>query len=361
MNLRAVSAERLRIRGPSARSRTRLRERPMMAISTLIASLGVWYGAPARAASFEVYGIADAAVGYARNEEGDAQFAVRSGQASSSRLGLRGREPLTGKMEALFNLETSIDVDTGHGGGSREALGWNRQSWIGLAGDYGAVTLGRQYRPETRAVFVMDPFDGSSVASPPNTYSELVYRVDNAAVYETPRVANWQALVMFAPGERPDGVRSARDDRGFALLYHGGPLNLAYGWDRRANAQADDDRVWQSLGGSYDLGKFTVYGAYRRRAEGAAEVDERSYWMGLSVPLGSFTLRGVLGAVNDRSADNEDATGLGIGLDYALSKRTDIYSRLAMLRNRNGAGFDFGDNTAGKAPRSFAVGMRLRF
>lgn len=319
------------------------------------------YGAPVRSAELTVYGIVDAAIGYARNGDGKSLVEVRSGQASSSRLGLRGSEPLGANLEAIFNLEASTDIDTGAGDGPDGALAWNRQSWVGLSGRYGVVMAGRQYRPETRAVFAMDPFDGSSIASPPNTYSNLVYRTDNAIVYETPRLAGLQALVMIVPGEGPDGPSGAREDRGLALFYRSGPLRMAYGWDRRVNAEATDGRVWQSLGGSYDLGAITLYGAWRSRKEDDADLKERSYWIGMSAPLGGFTLRGVLGAVEDRSPDRRDTTGLGLGLEYRLSKRADLYGRYARLRNRNGAGFDLGGDTAGSSPQSLALGLRLHF
>ena len=325
--------------------------------SLLGALLCAWPGASTWAEpAVTLYGIMDVAIGYASNGDGKSGVDVRSGQASSSRLGLRGSEPLGDNLELQFNLEADIDIDTSTGD-----LAWNRQNWVALGGSFGTITLGRQYRPEASVVLQMDPYNGSSVASPPNTYSNLVYRISNALVYETPRIAGWKALAMVVPGgqsNRPGGVR---DDRGFGLMYRSGPLQLGYGWDRRVNAKASDDRVWQSVGGTYDFGAAKLYAAYRSRKENAAELDERSYWIGASAPLGAFTLRGVVGAVDDRSADRQGTTALGLGIEYRLSKRTDLYGRYAKLRNRNGAGFDLGDDTQGSAPQSLALGLRLRF
>lgn len=343
----------------ATRRRRALRSGVRAAPSILGAVLCTWPAAPASAKSeLRLYGVADVAIGRAHNGNGTSRTLLKSGQASSSRIGVRGSERLGGGLQLRFNLEAGLDVDTGTGSAAGGGLAFNRQSWVGLGGAFGELKLGRQYRPETRAVFVMDPFDGGSVASPPNTYSELVYRSDNAIVYETPSIANWRALVMVAPGERPNG---ARDDNGFALLYRKGPLRLAYGWDRRINAEASDGRVWQSLGGSYEAGPVTYYAAYRTRKERAAALDERSYWLGASVPMGAFTLRGVLGAVADRSPGRQDTTGVGVGLDYRLSARADLYGRYAHLRNRRGALFELDEDVQGSAPRSFVVGMQLRF
>lgn len=325
--------------------------------SLLGALLCAWPGTPTRAEpAVTLYGIMDVGIGYFSNGDGESRVDVRSGQASSSRLGLRGSEPLGNKLELRFNLEADLEA-----GASMDGLAWNRQSWIGLKGSFGTITAGRQYRPEARVVLQMDPYNGSSVASPPNTYSNLVYRTSNALVYETPRIAGWQGLAMVVPGGQTKRSRGARDDRGLALMYRGGPLQLGYGWDRRVNARATDSRVWQSVGGTYDLGAAKLYAAYRSRKENVVALDERSYWIGASAPLGAFTLRGVVGAVDDRSADRQGTTALGLGIEYRLSKRTDLYGRYAKLRNRNGAGFDLGDDTQGSIPQSLALGLRLRF
>ncbi|WP_407511119.1 hypothetical protein [Ralstonia sp. GP101] len=44
----------------------------------------------------------------------------------------------------------------------------------------------------------MDPFDGGSTASPSNTYSNTVFRTDNAVVYETPNVNGFVGRLMYA-------------------------------------------------------------------------------------------------------------------------------------------------------------------
>ena len=323
--------------------------------SFLGALLCAWPGAPTRAEpAVTLYGIMDVGIGYYSNGDGESRVDIRSGQASSSRLGLRGSEPLGDKLELQFNLEADLEANA-----SMDGLAWNRQSWIGLKGSFGTITAGRQYRPEARVVLQMDPYNGSSVASPPNTYSNLVYRTSNALVYETPRIAGWQGLAMVVPGGQTKRSRGARDDRGLALMYRGGPLQLGYGWDRRVNARATDSRVWQSVGGTYDLGAAKLYAAYRSRKENAVALDERSYWIGASAPLGAFTLRGVVGAVDDRSADRQGTTALGLGIEYRLSKRTDLYGRYAKLRNRNGAGFDLGDDTQG-SPTASGVARSTR-
>jgi len=110
--------------------------------SLLGALLCAWPGAPTRAEPVvTLYGIMDVAIGYSSNGDGESRVDVRSGQASSSRLGLRGSEPLGDKLALQFNLEADLEADA-----SMDGLAWNRQSWIGLKGSFGTITAGRGWR-----------------------------------------------------------------------------------------------------------------------------------------------------------------------------------------------------------------------
>lgn len=303
-----------------------------------------------------IYGIVDAAAAYSKDGDGRHVTQMLSGQGSASRLGLRGTEDLGSGLRALFNIEGAINVDTGTGSATGGGFAWQRQSWVGVAGSFGQVTLGRQFRPEARAVFAMDPFDAGSVASPPNTYSDTVFRSDNAVIYETPRLSGFVGRVMAVPGE---GV--AGRDLGASLQYFGGPLYLAYGYDTRKNVAGTDSRVWNSFGGSYDFNVVKLYAAFRTRKEASAGIDERSYWVGLDAPIGLLKLQAIVARVDDRLAPNRDASGFGLGAEYLLSKRTDLYARYGSVKNKNGATFGLGTGIDGSHPSSAAVGVRHRF
>ena len=311
--------------------------------------------------SVTLYGIVDTAVERASNGTGTSVTRLVAGQGSASRLGFRGTEDLGGGLRAIFNLEAAVNTDNGSGGAAGGGLMFNRQSWVGLGGSWGQLTLGRQFRPEARAVFGMDPFDAGSVASPPNTYANTVFRADNAIVYETPRYGGLVGRVMYAFGEDASGVKRAMDDIGASLQYYAGPVYLAYGYDSRRNATANDRRTWHSVGGSYDLGAVKLYGAYRVREVGVANLDEANYWIGVGVPIGAWTLQATVGRVNDKTTANRDAKGYSFGAEYLLSKRTDLYMRYAKLRNENGATFGLDNGVNGPAPSSFVVGVRHRF
>jgi GBP family porin len=330
--------------------------KPALAAAIAAVACGAW-----AQSSVTLYGIVDAAVERASTGAGVSATRLVSGQGSASRLGFRGVEDLGGGLRAIFNLEAAVNADNGSGSAAGGGLMFNRQSWVGLGGTWGQVTLGRQFRPEARAVFGMDPFDAGSVASPPNTYANTVFRADNAVVYESPRMGGFVGRVMYAFGERAGGVSGALNDVGASLQYYNGPLHLAYGYDSLRNATATDRRKWNSLGGSYDFGAAKLYGAYRTRKEGVANIDEANYWIGVGVPIGALTLQATAGQVNDKTALNRDAKGHSFGAEYRLSKRTDVYMRYAKLRNENGATFGLDNGVNGPSPSSVVAGVRHRF
>jgi predicted porin len=72
---------------------------------------------------------------------------------------------------------------------------------------------------------------------------------------------------------------------------------------------------------------------------------------------------------DDRTASNSDASQVAFGYDYNLSKRTDVYTVVAQIRNKNDAQYipgaagspgGFAKNP-GDLTRAYQVGIRHRF
>ena len=114
----------------------------------LIASIGLSLiagGASAQSA-VTIYGIMDAAVEHVTDVGAGGEGLTRMPSLTGSvpsRLGFRGTEDLGDGLRALFALEMGIAVDTGSLNQGGRAFG--RQSFVGLSGPWGSVTLGRQY------------------------------------------------------------------------------------------------------------------------------------------------------------------------------------------------------------------------
>jgi predicted porin len=69
-------------------------------------------------------------------------------------------------------------------------------------------------------------------------------------------------------------------------------------------------------------------------------------------------LQAIVARVDDRLATNRDATGFGLGFEYYLSKRTDLYGRHGDLKNQNGATLGLDNENNGSHPQQLALGIR---
>ena len=117
----------------------------LFAAATAALHGGVLAQTPAPSA-VSIYGIVDLALRHTTNDgataatRGDSQNQVTAGM-SQSRLGLNIAEDLGGGLRALGNLEHRFNADEG----TQAATDFWRQSWVGLQGGFGRITVGRQY------------------------------------------------------------------------------------------------------------------------------------------------------------------------------------------------------------------------
>ncbi len=135
---------------------------------------------------------------------------VVSGVNNTSRFGLRDREDLGGGLHALFNLETGSPANANKF--------FDRAATVGLDGDWGQVTAGRQTNLLADAISPADPVGMQFAAFNPNLAtaassshglgveygaagsSSDSYQLDNALKY-TGRFGPLTARAMYSFGE----------------------------------------------------------------------------------------------------------------------------------------------------------------
>lgn len=309
-----------------------------------------------------VYGIVDAYVGYAKAGD-NKRLGVDSGGLYGSRLGFRGTEDLGNGLKAVFTLEYAITVDQneGVGGGPLRA----RQQFVGLQGDFGQVSLGRQYAPGY-AIARYDAAGGvpfgpqalMSGAAGSTITPASPARWDNSIAYRAPKFGNLSTSAIYSLGEKnQDRNRRAGDRWAVAGDYANGPLivGLIYQHGREVvPVTAEDQKDW-ALGASYNFGTVSLFGTYQ--AVDTGDTDKVWHVGGrLAVgPAGSY----VFVAYGELDADNDDksATAGVIGYRHALSKRTSLYTAYNAVDNESGQNranmmpsrvtTDFGDSVSG--------------
>ena len=99
------------------------------------------------------------------------------------------------------------------------------------------------------------------------------------------------------------------------------------------------------------------------------QVDAASVQVGMHYRIGAGRIMASVARQNDRTSSNSDATLFAIGYDYNLSKRTDIYTVFANIRNNNEAQYTPGaagspggfTKVPGDDSHAVQLGIRHRF
>jgi predicted porin len=262
-------------------------------------------------------------------------------QTSTSRIGLRGTEPLGSGWAAIFQFESRINPDTG----TTEAAFWGRESWVGMRGPLGTLRLGRTLTPAQRIASNYDPHGTDGIGSFGSggllISTSPLARFDDGVYFETPKLAGFS---VFAGVQLDDKINTA-DDRftSIRLRYEAGPLDLSLG-----HADLSPGNRVASVGGAYAFGGVKpMFQFHTGRRNGG----ERSTWLvGVVARLGSGELRAATSRNDDRSSADIDRTLTAVGYDHPISKRTLVYGTVAR------------DRTSGaKASNGFELGIRHGF
>ena len=108
----------------------------------------------AYAQNVSVYGLIDASVAQVKTGVTTVTAQGQGDYLGSSVLGFKGSEDLGGGMKASFQLEGDLNVNNGAGDGGENSnttstsnatggLTFDRQSWVGISGSFGAIRVGR--------------------------------------------------------------------------------------------------------------------------------------------------------------------------------------------------------------------------
>ncbi|SEF08220.1 Outer membrane protein (porin) [Burkholderia sp. WP9] len=322
------------------------------------------------------YGILDEGVNYNSNAGGKRLYSLTSGGLQASRWGLRGAEDLGSGMKAVFVLENGFDVSTGKLG--QGGLMFGRQAYVGVSGGVGTITLGRQYDSVVDYVGPLESGDqwASSMGAHPGDLDNLnnSYRTNNTIKYTSANLAGLTFGGTYSMGGVA-GNFTSNQIWSLGAGYVNGPLVLGVGYLNARTPAANNGSMFGNntssstassvttpvysgfvsantyqvvaLGAAYTFGATTIGATYsniRFMDLGAvASLNTKGY-------VGTATFNNaelnvkyqltptlLVGAAFDYTkgsdvSESNGATNPGakylqtaLGVDYFLSKRTDMY------------------------------------
>jgi predicted porin len=333
-------------------------KKTIFALSLLSAAVGV----ASAQTNVTVYGIVDMGVvhefGTAIAPATGKTTKLSSGVQSGSRLGFKGTEDLGGGLSANFQLENGLLADTG--GIAQGGVLFGRQAHVGLASkSAGSVSLGRQYAPIFIVLDTVDPF-GTGLAGSTTNLMATAVRINNSIKYSTPEFGGFAAELIYGLGEVA-GNSSASRQIGLSVGYNAGPFSVNYAHHNANDATDTNKTKLNLLTGTFDMRVVKGHLAFETEKDDAL-LDARNLMVGVSAPLGSGSVLASYIHKDDREAVNADANQIALGYIYNLSKRTNFYTSVARISNKNGAAYTVGNATeGGTTNRAFNLGVRHRF
>ncbi|SDB90765.1 porin [Paraburkholderia lycopersici] len=321
----------------------------------------VWAGAIAAAvataahaqSSVTLYGIIDDGLTYVSNAGGHSLFKLDDGINQASRWGLKGAEDLGGGLKAIFTLENGFSLNTGtasHGG----AL-FGRRAFVGLSSDtFGTLIAGYDYD------FIYDYVSYyTNVAQFAPSYAfHGAYDIDrlagepvsNMVRYETPNWHGFGAGVMYgfsniagAFGGTPTG--NPRVISGGIKYSPTGTFNAPYsmaavitktdggnaarGVGTMAQVALDAESIYTvAVGGMVNVNDaWSINGVYTYTNASKSPlgvVTVSAYEAGTSYRFSPMlTVGGGFTYVDQHKLGKYNLYSAGV--DYRLSKRTDVY------------------------------------
>ena len=345
-----------------------------------LAVLGAFAGTAAAQSSVTIYGVLDMSIAKrndcspcAVNPGAPGSEAWTMQQSTTSRLGFRGNEDLGGGLSAQFQIEHRFNPDTG---AQNQTPFWNGRSYVQLtSASAGAVYLGREYTPAFWVQLKSDPFGNDGVgqtgvginwagymtpdaASGVTTVPQANWpaggsaRSSNTIGYKTPNMGGLTANVAVSLAETTGQGRGV----GFNAEYAAGPIYAGLGYEKINDGSADGNGV-VNLAFHYNLG-FIKPMIYFAKGD-VGTLSNKVVLLSATAPLGNGVVKfGVSRLTLDlpSTAAEDTHTKIGLGYNYNLSKRTNLY-------------FDLGSATGvasiagvkGERSTAYAVGVRHTF
>lgn len=359
-----------------------------------VAVLGAFAGS-ALAADVTLYGRVNAGLNYTNTEtdyNGAAgkvdtdkdSFALKSGDYTGSRWGIKGSEQVSENLTVGFQLENGFNVDDGSFGDDDRLF--NREARVYAKTQFGEFGFGRMGGLDSGlgsydmlgAYSTWGTGWGSSSATMSRYFMGISSRYDNMITYKSPEFAGltFAAQVSLkedsasstAWGTESEhttnryyaaGLRANYGDFQGALIYS--VQDYAYLDTNKYPEHNDDDGQTITAWGSYDFGvaKVSLAGQYfdnvkqvRASTEDDSTIFDNNFgkttWgqfgatgygvmLAAQAPVAGGNLYGHVGYADAEQSmapagekeDSYEAWGVAVGYDYALSKRTKLYTAVS--------------------------------
>lgn len=308
----------------------------------------------------------------------------RVNNVGSSLIGIRGTEDLgLGGMKAFFQWETEVRPDQNDSGFS------NRNSGVGLQGDFGTVVLGRWDTPFKLSGSGYDLFGTTTLAGYTSAMSDrgnFDRREQNVVQYWTPNFSGLTSRISYSANEGKTATVNPKVVS-MNVAYNQGPISVAYAYEKHTDIFKNYTAAVGNVSGGFEkgmelaasvtFGPVKIGGLTQRfkKNGGGTTVtsDQKSNMINMLYTAGKHQLglqhqRSKNGATRATAAavtQEPDAKVNSLGYWYNFTRRTSFIAVYSQTKNNTFGLGNFGANalaiSADQDPRGLAVGLRHTF
>lgn len=371
----------------------------IQSIKTLFALTAAAAAGGSLAQSTTIYGTLDVGVENVSNVGASGSSVSRMPSNTNSipsRLGVRGSVDIGDSNKVVYAAEAGFDPSNGNLNQGGRLLG--RQAYVGLSGEYGTVSIGRQYTMVFWSMLDSDTFGGGIYGTGSLDSYIPNARADNSLAW-IGKFKGWTLGTQYSfgrdtvnAGPSPAGTNCPGETtdseacRQWSVMakYDTPAWGIAVAQDKMngRNVGAAPDAIFgglntsaksdtrQMLNGWLKVGATKVgAGVVRRKNDGNANVPESDlFYLGASTPLTpKITLAAQWAALNYSANADYNSTLLAVRGTYSLFKSTELYGQVGNIQNSaksavSVSGGASGSNPlAGKNQSAVNVGMRFSF
>ncbi|AZQ85260.1 porin [Colwellia sp. Arc7-635] len=278
------------------------------------------------AADVDIYGKANLSL--QSSDEGEGSFSeVKS---NASRIGLKGTHDLGDGLTVIYKAEFQVDLDGDSEAGDSIT---DRNQYVGLAGSFGEVLLGKNDTMLKQSQGKVDLF--SDLNGDIKNLWKGENRMADTVSYKSPEFNLFKVGVTYIAEDSVDA------ENGVSVAVFYGDAKL-----KKSNIFASIAVDSEVKG--YDITRATVQGKIsgvvlgamvqtQEKVDGSAEMD--GFMVSAKYKMDKITFKGQYQAADFK--DGDDKSGITVGADYSLAKSTKLYTFYTSFDMDSGADEDY--------------------
>ncbi|SCK16695.1 porin [Vogesella sp. LIG4] len=270
----------------------------------------------------------DLAVGIVNTKNGGpktdpvAKHSLTTENRTQGEIKFAGSDDIGNGLKAIWQIASRINL-ADQSIDARDNLWAGRDSFVGLTGGFGTLTMGNIYIMPTSGA--MSIFENENA-----TWKSLIYdqgfRANNMVSYQTPNLGGFTGTVQHSFGVSSGDEQARLYAQAVSLAYQGNGFAVSYDGSRFKENSSGDFTKLHELNGSVTLGDLKLMAAYAQGTSGVLDAKIKGYGVGAAYTYGNFVPKfEYWHEGNAKIAGTSYKTGsnnYALGVEYGLSKRT---------------------------------------